>query len=510
MKIKHLLFAVSVGSVVLLGCKKDQSLKFAQNDEISGLAANVVVSDSRLSFKSLEEFDKTLSAMEERPNEIKAELKKIGFRKIDRKEVPYIAKQVKTQSNRGEAVSKAVETIIDSELLVENKSLVNIFSDNLEVEVSGVIYKVTPYGTFITTIENYASVKKIAADYSMENLTLSDEIDYSLYLKPKVDEDTYEVAPGVLLYDTYGVTRTVGMNQQSNLEETGIMETASTASLSSSEVGSGNYGSLPKITYEKHTVVGKIWSGIFGGANNEVYTSNFKDNNNRRVKVSLYNRNFVVKKVLGLKVKTQKKNWIGWSGTAADEIRLGWDGISFTVKDNNTPANPWPALRSALAPYRPKGSTSNPDWTPNWSDSKRWEVNLLPNGTALDISKGFQKGVKMLYDAARGYQGKTIPKNQESTIIAWLNQNNKTTISIAGPNEISAFNKEELEIQLASFTDFVFTFTINGGNINWQKAAVNSVSSTKDATKMEMQFASIYGVARFGNEWNGAVIEKSK
>ena len=76
--------------------------------------------------------------------------------------------------------------------------------------------------------------------------------------------------------------------------------------------------------------------------------------------------------------------------------------------------------------------------------------------------------------------------------------------------EISVQHTEELKIQLARFTDFVFTFTINGGNINWQKTAVNSVVGTKDATKMEMQFASIYGVARFGNELNGAIIDKSK
>lgn len=43
-----------------------------------------------------------------------------------------------------------------------------------------------------------------------------------------------------------------------------------------------------------------------------------------------------------------------------------------------------------------------------------------------------------------------------------------------------------------------------------EKVALNTVVGTKGATKMEMQFASIYGVARFGNEWSGAIIEKKR
>lgn len=317
---------------------------------------------------------------------------------------------------------------------------------------------------------------------------------------------------GGLLYDTFKVA-------QHHLEDKGVKAASkkniatrnkALAAINNPEIGSGQYGSLPKLTYGKHTVVGKIWSGIWGGANNEVYTSVFSNNRKRRVKVSLYNRNYVIKKVLGLKVKTQKKNWIGWSGTPADEIRLGWDGISFTVKDSKTPANPWPALKSALAPYRPKGSGDNPDWDPNWNEAKKWEINALPWGESIDISRGFQTGVKTLYDKLRQIHGRSIPKNEESTIIAWLNQKNQTTITIAGPNEIIAQNKEELEVELQRFTDFVFTFSTNGNTINWKKSVVGTVIGTKDATKMEMQFASIYGVARFGNIWNGAIIEKSE
>jgi len=92
-----------------------------------------------------------------------------------------------------------------------------------------------------------------------------------------------------------------------------------------------------------------------------------------------------------------------------------------------------------------------------------------------------------------------------------LNNELKTLVIIAGPNEISATNKEELKIELASFTDVVFSFSIGaGGKVNWTRTAVNSVQATKDASKIVMQFASIYGVARFDSKWMGAVIEKNE
>ncbi|MDF2514862.1 MAG: hypothetical protein K0R59_158 [Sphingobacterium sp.] len=182
------------------------------------------------------------------------------------------------------------------------------------------------------------------------------------------------------------------------------------------------------------------------------------------------------------------------------------------MEDKVTPANPWDALQKAIEPYRPAKFNYSPEWDPTVRPNPiTYEFDLLPNSVTLDLSRGFQQATKLVYDQAKRFLNRNVPKNEISTVAVWLNNELKTPVVIAGPNEISATNKEELTIQLASFTDVVFSFSIGaGGKVNWTKTAINSVEATKNASKIAMQFASIYGVARFDSKWMGAVIEKSE
>lgn len=402
------------------------------------------------------------------------------------------------------------QDIINEEHLVEDPFISEIINEDLEVAVDDVVYRITPYGTLYTPVDNYEAMEDVVEEFNMDQLSLYDAINYELYDNPIEHEDgLYEVAPGVMLYDTYEIVKTkeelsagtAGIQQD-------VVKTVAVSNIQNEDVNAGIYSSLPVIKYGKHTFLGKIWSGIFGGANNEVYTAKFSDN--RRIKVSLYNRNYIFRKVLGLKVLTQKKNWIGWSGTNADEIRLGWDGISFTMEDKITPANPWDALQKALEPYRPNSYQNSVDWNPNTSSSPiKYEIDLLGYDISLDLTKGFQQGVKLLYDQAKRLN-KNVPKNQQSAVSTWLNSQRRQAVVIAGPQELVFNNKEEINVEVAHFTDMIVSFSMSGGKVNWQKTAVNSVNSTMNASKIVMQYASIYGVARFGNTWKGAYIEKSE
>lgn len=103
-----------------------------------------------------------------------------------------------------------------------------------------------------------------------------------------------------------------------------------------------------------------------------------------------------------------------------------------------------------------------------------------------------------------------MPKNEQSAVSVWLNSQRKTPVVIAGPQEIAFNNKEEIVVELAHFTDMIISFSMSGSTVNWQKTAVNSAKATTNASKIVMQYASIYGVARFGNTWKGAYIEKSE
>lgn len=498
MNFKKLLLLIPL-LLAITSCEKDsQNLENQKKEEIT--------KTSRASFKNASELEEVYKSYKDSPNKLYNKLKSIGF--IKSKKTDFSFSKLATVDPNGNY--SIPQDIINEELLIEDPFISEIVNEDLELAVDDVVYKITPYGTLYTPVGNYEEMQDLVEEFNMDKLSLNDAINYELYEHPVANEEgLYEVAPGVMLYDTYEVAttkkelsgRTSGIPQD-------IVNTVAVAKIQNEEVNAGFYSSLPVIKYGKHTFLGKIWSGIFGGANNEVYTANFSGK--RRIKVSLYNRNYVVRKVLGLKVKTQKKNWIGWSGTNADEIRLGWDGISFTMEDKITPANPWDALQKALEPYRPNAYNNSVDWNPNTSSSPiKYEIDLLGHDASLDLSKGFQQGVKLLYDQAKRLN-KNVPKNQQSAVSTWLNSQRRQAIVIAGPQELVFNNREEINVGIAHFTDMIVSFNMSGGNVNWQKTAVNSINSTMNASKIVMQYASIYGVARFGNTWKGAYIEKSE
>lgn len=494
-------------SAFLLSCEKQSFNENSSSEKPAIQEPGLSVKNSRLSFRSVSDVDKFFNDYKKSPAAAKAKLRSLGF--DNQAEI-----HVKAKASASSTSTESPSELITKEDLIEDPIMSEIVNQDMEVEVSDMVYKITPYGTLFTPTEKYDVLEKVVEDFSMDELTMYDEINRKVYENPTTI-DGYFTLEGeqVFLYDTYEVVKTreeVSTSTSTPPPVNDIVKVAATSNINSPAIGSGEYSSLPVIKYGKHTFLGKIWSGIFGGANNEVYTANFSDK--RRIKVSLYNKNYVVRKVLGLSVKTQKKNWIGWSGTAADEIRLGWDGISFTMEDKVTPANPWDALRKSIEPYRPSKFNYSPDWDPTVRPTPiTYEFDLLPNSVTLDLSRGFQQATKLLYDQARRYLYKNVPKNEVSTVAVWLNNELKTPVVIAGPNEISATNKEELKIELASFTDVVFSFSIGaGGKVNWTKTAINSAQATNNASKIVMQFASIYGVARFDSKWMGAVIEKSE
>ncbi|MGJ1197674.1 hypothetical protein ACR777_15925 [Sphingobacterium spiritivorum] len=489
----------------LSSCEKE--IKDIVVEKGSRDGVNAKLNGSRLSFKSYSELNQVFEVYKGKTNTLKMQLKALGFDRIKKTDIPFV-KLAMADQNSNDITS---QNLITEDDLIDDPIIEEIVNNELEIEVENIIYKITPYGTLFSPKDNYDRMTQVVEEFSMDRLTMYDAINYDIYENPlSTEDDIYEVAPGVLLYDTYEVVKTKDEVPNSNSSTNDVIKVAASANINNTDVNNGEYSSLPVIKYGKHTFLGKIWSGIFGGANNEVYTANFS--NKRRIKVSLYNRNYIFRKVIGLRVKTQKKNWIGWSTTAADEIRLGWDGISFTKDDKITPANPWDAMQKVLEPYRASQFQPNPDWDPLQRPTPlKYEFNLLGSGVSLDLSRGFQQATKLVYDQTKRFLNKNIPKNQTSTVSLWLDSQLKTPVIIAGPNEIRATNKEELIMELDSYTDFVFSFSIGAnGNINWTKTALNTVDKSKNASKIVMQYASIYGVARFGNTWKGAVIEKSE
>jgi len=392
--------------------------------------------------------------------------------------------------------------------MVEDPLFRNVLNEELEVGVAGTIYKVTPYGTMMASVDNYDKMKAIVARYNMDEIHMGDQIDMSVFANPTGDEGYYALSPEVLLYDTHEIVKNEEPDSEDPLQTPFIssirpsekLAAAPRGSMNFWEINDGIYTSLPVRRYGRHTILGKFWSSLWGKS--EVYSAKF--NKKRRMKVKLYAKNFVIYKSVGASVEMQKKNWIGWSGVRAEELRLGWDGISFSFLDNTVPANPWEVMQKALDSYK---KTGNPDWSSlDRPNPISLEFNLLDYDVKLDLSRGFQQGVYTLFNETRSRLRKEVPKDRNTTLIAWLNRHRNIPVVIAGPNEIRVYNEKSIDLTFYSGVSMFFSYNSNSG---WVKNAYNSASGSHNLGRAELQYASLHGVARYGNQWKGTVIEKS-
>lgn len=394
------------------------------------------------------------------------------------------------------------EVFVQPEFLYPDEEVALLFNTANEIEVENILYKVTPWGTFITFESNYSKLLDI-----INLLSNDDESKAVAYLyRDPVSEEYYKVEEEIYLADTFDRN-----NKERTVTETEKVTTITEGFYTpqrvvpeteyNTTVQNKLYDNLPVVSFGKKTILGKIFS-FFG--NNEVYTEKF--DSKRRVKVKLYNVNYVIIKKLGMEVSLQKKNWIGWSDTEAEELRLGWDALSFNVKDNVTPIDPWIPIKNSFPP------NGNPDWDrtappfvkPN---AIKQEISLLDYTYSLDVSNGVRQGVKKLYDFLKTTHQRSISTNEASTIKVWKDASRKTSVSIATPCEIVYKNEKRIRVDFHRQTDVILSLT-GISDIDLRKSVLKSAQASQKATTVTLDLASIYGVAKNGGKWLGARIEK--
>lgn len=215
--------------------------------------------------------------------------------------------------------------------LVPDPAFASVLNENLEIQVGRNLYKVTPYGTFYTNIENQEKlVRIIEKGYSTDNEELISE---NLY-KIESNEEIYR-------YDTYVAISRIPHEiiPEDDYSPAGSSSGSNSTSYTCNDyyqpMSYTNYPyNLPKdeyckfktYSYGSKTIVGGWLESLFG--TNSAIKENFDSKN--RIKVKLYNFNYVVYSSIGLKVKFQRKGWTGiWDKKDCDQLVIGWDAITF-------------------------------------------------------------------------------------------------------------------------------------------------------------------------------------
>jgi hypothetical protein len=236
----------------------------------------------------------------------------------------------------------------------------------------------------------------------------------------------------------------------------------------------------------KHTIVGGWLQDTFGFTAS--YTRKF--NSNRRVKVSFASPNFILFSYITISIKMQKKNWIGWSGTNASELILGWDGITYTfnnqlpIPPNANPHQTWQSL--------------NPNWTAyemNPPKSNKTYITFHLNNYQFNLTaKEVAKGYKLAFNYLKGLLSPIVPTDNLAII------SNPTQITISREDFVVT-NKSEI-VKTLDYSIGLFKFTWNmSGSVSPSNFTVKPMSFT-------IKNASLFGMAKYGDKWLGIRIEK--
>lgn len=247
--------------------------------------------------------------------------------------------------------------VLGYDTLVPNRRFAKLLNARGEIAIGDTIYKISPKGTY----------------YFEQSLKSQFEESFSTYENTDgiaVSENLVEVDEGVYRYATFTDSESRLINDPDKPEElpseandnyvtpTYWTDTDYTpeGDLTVNQmlpiaVGENrNQYSIPWSTFPvfdsgAKTVVGQFWESLIG--RNVSFVSYLS--NKRRLKGKFYYYNYIIYAEIGISSKFQKKNWIGWSGTKADHLFMGWSNIMFENSYEEIPTypqNPVPHIAS--------------------------------------------------------------------------------------------------------------------------------------------------------------------
>ncbi|MDH6309737.1 hypothetical protein M2451_002079 [Dysgonomonas sp. PFB1-18] len=376
--------------------------------------------------------------------------------------------------------------------LVPNVKFAALLNPFGELEVLDEVIKITPEGTY-----------KYPKDKEKEFLQLM--ASENIIRKDSVGEKVYELAPDILLIDTYqeNVDDIVLVDEGECYEienlDIDLNNWYSTPSLSKPAPIGPDYDSFQTFSDKRKTWAGKIIQNIF--QTSVTPTVNFSKD--RRIRGKFYHYNWFVYTETGVSGWTDKKNWIGWSKTNADELRIGWRGVVLETKlrDNFSESiqgmqtiRQFPPVK-LLVPGASGELSIIPVYNPDISGS--------------EIVKYAKYGVKPLYNFLKGWL--TEP-NQLEKAQAVLVTNRTHMYTIILDEEVIKYNEDKYTHVFANQVKFAISLNLIDvpGFSSWSDAGrwANSIKETSKMNYPTLKAGEVYTCGRFGNVWRGLKIVK--
>lgn len=375
--------------------------------------------------------------------------------------------------------------ILGYDELVPNENIAELLNTKGEIKIGGVFYRVTEFGTFY-----FAPSQRKIVDSKLETLLTTDGRISGI----TIDNQTIQVADSIYLIDTYKELVPEEIDSLTyDFPELDNYEVMTTTPQSTNNFGIPGADRYPRFKSGAKTVIGKWLSNLFGDNSYKI----IKLSKKRKLKGKLYDYNYGFYYEIGAVAKMRKKNWIGWSGTKADELVLGWKNVILELD---------PKIPNPPQHLQPVYGGTNYQNIPGF-DKKGHCLTIL----GLDINNqqflnAVKAGSKTLLNWLKNNisNGNQIENTEPSAI--FIVSNKKVHVVIVD-QEIRTYNKKSLRKVFASGVQFIFTIDLTKLPNNWQDWAKTMKNIGKLPVKSLKQ-GEVIVAGRLRNNWGGMIIYK--
>ena len=371
---------------------------------------------------------------------------------------------------------------------VPNPQFAKLLNKKGEIVVSDTVYRITPNGTYFFPLNKKQDFENI---YSQDSLICGNLISDSDRIY-KISDDIYRI-------DTYHYMRTPEYQRFVNDDDIETYAASNNVS----------YGSDPDYskfkTFDMRTE--NIWQflvrNIFRGGQHG-HTEQFSYEK-RRVKGDFYEHDHKFYVETGAQGWTDKKNWIGWSKTESDELRVGWENVLLATKIPDHMAESANKLNNLL---------ESKDTYFTFPDTK-----LLVNARTFVISDLEQsqlkqlldKGAKEVFNWLKNRYKLSMTPSQWDNIQAAMIVSRTHIYQVIKNEDITKYKIEEFNRTFAKQVTVGIDLNQNSFSGSFPAIAVNIIKAVVKGTTSQIYPTAIGGkvhiAARFGNEWRGMNIE---
>ena len=352
--------------------------------------------------------------------------------------------------------------IFNYEDLVPNLNFARLLNSRGEIQVKDSIYKITPYGTLSTSINNREA--------------LDDAVS-------KLENGTFDEKPtnGVKLKSTY-----------STLKENGTIVPMTRTSIENIP-----YSNFPSYTSDSHTFVGKILGRVLG--DRSVKHHDFMKG--YRIKGSLYDYDYGVYSEVGAFVASRKKRGgffrklNGWKGTNAEELSITYRGVVLEL-DLKIPKLDFPKAPTVVSEY---SALDIPGLDKPVPCIDIWGMEITDQQKMKFGGQGLKEGLKKINDMVN----KNV--NPNARAVRFLTPD-KVYIVILD-KQINEYNVDQVRKVFNSQVKFYLSNKMISNPFSFQ-ALYNFMSNVRNLPVKRMKAGQVILAGKINGTWGGMRISK--